>query len=232
MPRYKLVVFDFDGTLADSAPWFRGVLNQLAERHGFRKVSEAEIDMLRGRTNREIVRHLGVRFWRLPFIARDARARSAAAADGIPLFADVPDLLRDLAAAGVAVAIVSSNSEATIRRILGPSAARVHQYDCGVSLFGKARTLDRVRRRSGLAHADVLCIGDEVRDIDAARQAGLASGAVLWGYANEAALAAARPTFLFPSVESIRAVAVPGSRPCSTHAGQSSSIVPESPGGR
>jgi phosphoglycolate phosphatase len=41
MARYKLVVFDFDGTLADSGPWFMRVLNQVAERHRFRKVSNA-----------------------------------------------------------------------------------------------------------------------------------------------------------------------------------------------
>ncbi len=29
---YRLVIFDFDGTLADSAAWFRGVINGVAQR--------------------------------------------------------------------------------------------------------------------------------------------------------------------------------------------------------
>jgi phosphoglycolate phosphatase len=58
---YKLVIFDFDGTLADSAGWLFGVLNQVADRYGFRRVDEAEIAMLRGRDNREIVLRPG---WR------------------------------------------------------------------------------------------------------------------------------------------------------------------------
>ncbi|MGZ5882650.1 MAG: HAD hydrolase-like protein, partial [Xanthobacteraceae bacterium] len=58
--KYKLVIFDFDGTLADSASWFLGILNDLARRHGFRSVTEAEIEMLRGRGNREIIRYLNV----------------------------------------------------------------------------------------------------------------------------------------------------------------------------
>ena len=37
--RYKLVIFDFDGTLADSFPWFAGVLNGVADRYGFRRVA-------------------------------------------------------------------------------------------------------------------------------------------------------------------------------------------------
>ena len=58
---YRLVIFDFDGTLADSASWFVKALNDLAPRHGFRPVTEAEIEMLRGRGNREIIRYLRLR---------------------------------------------------------------------------------------------------------------------------------------------------------------------------
>jgi phosphoglycolate phosphatase len=201
---YKLVVFDFDGTLADSAPWFMRALNQIADKHRFRKVDDDEVDMLRGRSNREIIQYLGVGFWQLPLIARDMRKLSAAAADSIPLFSGVPELLGDIAEIGVIVAIVSSNSETTIRKILGKSAAFVSHYVCGVSLFGKARELDRLRRRLDLVHANVLCIGDEVRDIEAAKKSGLAVGAVTWGYASEQALVAAKPTLFFHSVQSIR----------------------------
>ena len=74
---YKLVIFDFDGTLADSAGWLFGVLNQVADRYGFRRTSEAEIAMLRGRDNREIVRYLGVPAWKLPLIAAHMRRRVA-----------------------------------------------------------------------------------------------------------------------------------------------------------
>ncbi len=61
--RYDLVIFDFDGTLADSAEWTLGILNQVAERYGFRQVSEAETAMLRGWDNRAVIRYLGVPAW-------------------------------------------------------------------------------------------------------------------------------------------------------------------------
>src|SRR3954451_19595424 len=67
--RYDLAIFDFDGTLADSAIWMAGVFNDVADRFGYRRVSEDELQMLRGRSNREIVRYLGVPAWKLPFIA-------------------------------------------------------------------------------------------------------------------------------------------------------------------
>jgi len=197
--RYKLVVFDFDGTLADSAPWFMRTLNDVADRHGFRKVTDAEIEMLRGRPNREIIRYLGVRFWQLPGIARDMRARSAEAADRIPLFEGIGDVLRTLRRTGTMIAVVSSNREDTVRRVLGGLADLVDHYECGVSLFGKRARFKRLTRRLGLASGQVLAVGDEGRDVEAAAAAGFASAAVTWGYATESALRDCGPTFVIHS---------------------------------
>lgn len=47
-PPFPLVVFDFDGTLADSAEWFIRSLNGVARRYGFREASAEEIEALRG----------------------------------------------------------------------------------------------------------------------------------------------------------------------------------------
>jgi phosphoglycolate phosphatase len=206
MPPYKLVIFDFDGVLADSAPWFMGVLNEFAERHRFRKVTETEIEALRGCSTREIVKALGVSRWRLPFIAADMRRRVAAEAERIPLFAGVPGMLAALDAAGVGIAIVSSNSEANIRRILGrEAAARVDVYDCGAGLFGKARRFRRTIRRAGVAPAEAIGVGDELRDIEAARAAGAAAGAVHWGYATAEGLLRGSPDLTFSRIDELAA---------------------------
>lgn len=193
---YDLVILDFDGVLADSAGWVTRNFNAIARRHGFRAVSEAELAALRGRPNREVVAELGVPFWRLPAIARDVRARMAAEAHTIPLFEGAADFLQALQARAVATAIVSSNAEATIRRMLGPAAAAVSHYACGAAIFGKARVFRTVVRRSRISAGRVICIGDEERDIEAARRAGLACAAATWGYATPAVLQAARPDHL------------------------------------
>lgn len=204
---YRLAIFDFDGVLADSAPWMLRTLNRVAARFDFRQVSDEEIAMLRGRSNRDIIRYLRVPMWRLPGIARHVRSLSAAEADAIPLFDGVPQLFADLRAAGVQIAVVSSNAEPTVRRVLGAAlAAQVARYDCGAALFGKAKVFRRVVRRLAVPPAAVLCIGDEIRDIEAAKAAGLACAAVTWGYATEAALAGAAPTRLATSVPELRAM--------------------------
>ena len=199
---YKLVIFDFDGTLADSAGWLFGVLNQVADRYGFRRVGEAEIAMLRGRDNREIVRYLGVPAWKLPRIAAHMRRRAARDAVAIPLFEGTRRVLLALAERGVATAVVSSNSEANVRRILGPECARlVGLYECGASLFGKAARFRRVLESAGARQEEAICVGDEARDLQAASEAGLASGAATWGYATRELLERQRPTMVFASMD-------------------------------
>jgi phosphoglycolate phosphatase len=154
--------------------------------------------------NRQIVRELRVPFWKLPAIARDFRAVMAEHAHEIALFDGVAGFLEAMQAAGVKVAIVSSNSEANIRRILGEeNAARVTCYVCAASLFGKARLFRTAVRKTGVTRGRALCVGDETRDIEAARQAGLRCAAVSWGYATRQVLADARPDHLVDSFEEL-----------------------------
>jgi len=211
-PRPQLVIFDFDGTLADTMPWFFGVLNQVAERHRFRQITLAEAEALRHQTSREIVQALGIRRWRLPFIARDISQRMAKAAAGgaFGLFPGMADILASLAATGTVVAIVSSNRESTIRQVLGPSAAHVTHYGCSAALFGKARKFQKIMRHTGLPPRSILSIGDEVRDIEAARTVGITTAAVTWGCAGEGALRAASPDVIFHSVAELRCALIPG----------------------
>ena len=105
-----------------------------------------------------------------------------------PLFPGVPSMLRALAAGGIRLAVVTSNGERTVRRALGPEAALIERFACGTALFGKAARLTRLARALGIDPRRALAIGDERRDGEAARAAGLAFGAVGWGTTRPGAL--------------------------------------------
>ncbi|MBD0270516.1 MAG: HAD hydrolase-like protein [Acetobacteraceae bacterium] len=205
---YRLAIFDFDGSLADSFGWFTGVINGLAKRHGFREIDGPRAEALRALGSREILAHLGVPLWKLPAIARDMRRLKAGAAGDIRLFEGVPELLLDLEGRGVAAAIVSSDDEGSVRRTLGPEAARsIAHFACGAALFGKAPKIGRVLRAAGVPPHRAIYIGDETRDAEAAAEAGVAFGAVAWGYAAAAALRACQPERFFTRVRDISGIA-------------------------
>lgn len=203
---YKLAIFDFDGTLADSFPWFAENVNQMAERHGFKPIEAHEVDTLRRLDARRIVAHLQVPLWKMPLIAADMRRRMAADITSIRLFDGTGPMLRQLADHGVAIAILTSNSEANVRRVLGPAlAALVGRYVCGASLFGKRAKLRRLLEDGAYARTEVIYIGDELRDLEAARLEGVPFGGVTWGYTTADALAAAAPDVLFTTPEAMAA---------------------------
>ncbi|WP_242139549.1 HAD hydrolase-like protein [Sphingomonas sp. TREG-RG-20F-R18-01] len=202
-PRYRLVIFDFDGTLADSGDWFLSTVDHLADRFKFRRVSRDEVEALRGKSTRDVIRHLGIPRWKLPAMGRYLHGLLAQQTDRIALFEGIPRVLHALREGGVRLALVTSNAEQNARAILGPHAALFERLECGASLFGKARCYRRVIRQSRVMVSDVLSIGDETRDIQAAHKVGIASGAVLWGYAHPDALVEMRPDLVFATPEQI-----------------------------
>jgi phosphoglycolate phosphatase len=200
----RLVIFDFDGTLSDSGDWFLSVVDELARKFKFRTVQADEVDMLRNKSSRDVIAFLGISRWKLPLIARHVRRLVGLNAHRIELFPGTADLLEQVAATGVKIALVTSNAEANVRKILGPEhAARIDFFACGSSLFGKAPKFRRVLKKMGVKPHEVLAVGDETRDVDAAREVGMRAGSVLWGYAAEELLIAMRPDVLFRTPQDI-----------------------------
>jgi phosphoglycolate phosphatase len=197
MGNRNLAIFDFDGTIADSAAWFGSALNELARYNGFREVSAEQGEMLRGRSAREIFAYLGIPSWKLPFVVRKLREIAARDAGQISIFPWVPDIFDALRSRGISIAIVSSNTKANIRRVLGAElASMIEEFGTDAPLFGKAAKINAVIKRCDSTAALTTSIGDEVRDIEAARALGICSLAVTWGYATASALEAAQPTRL------------------------------------
>src|SRR5437868_5978696 len=160
--RYSLVIFDLDGTLADSFPWFLGSLNSVADAFRLRRIPEHEIEPLRRADVPEILKHLGVPRWKLPMIARHMRKLKSTQLDTIRLFPGVDPMLRTLKAGGTTLTLVSSDNEENAKTLLGKdNAALFSDYNCSAALFGKAGKFRRVMRRAGVTPDRVLAIGDE-----------------------------------------------------------------------
>ena len=181
----RLIIFDFDGTLADTFTWLIGISDQIADKHGFRRIERSHIDAMRSLDARQILAHQGISLRKLPFIARDIFALMEADIASIALFPGIEAILRALSERGARLAIVSSNSKPNVLRILGPElAARFDYIECGTPLFGKKYRLKRLLAHSKTPPHAAILIGDEVRDAQAAIATGIPFGAVAWGYSH------------------------------------------------
>jgi phosphoglycolate phosphatase len=205
--KYKLVLFDFDGTLADSFNWFMGTVNTVADKYGFKRIETQELDTLRGLSSRQLIAHLGMPMWKVPMVAREMRQLAARNIADIPLFDGVGRLLAQMHACEIGMGVVTTNSRDNVLRVLGSeNAERVRYFECGGSLFGKAARFRKILKRSGATPSEVLCVGDEIRDAHAAAEAGLDFAGVAWGYTRPDALRAHSVRPLFKDVEEMRRI--------------------------
>jgi phosphoglycolate phosphatase len=202
--KYQLVMFDFDGTLADSFPWLVNVTRKISDKYQLKALDSNTIEALHNSDSRQLTAQFNVPFWKVPQIVNYARQLASHDVDQIPLFAGVNDMLANLTRKGITLAVVSSNAIENVQHVLGPeNTTLISFFECGASLSGKEARVKRVLKQSGIPASRAILIGDEVRDLEAARKAGVASGAVSWGYNYPDLLAAHSPTELFTSLDDL-----------------------------
>ncbi|WP_310620187.1 HAD hydrolase-like protein [Flexibacterium corallicola] len=190
-----MAIFDFDGTLATSGEWFYDVYNNIARKYKTRVISFEEYKMLKGRNPRFVISYLKISGWKLPILVREVRKMATRDVDMFQAYDWVYDVLKDLRELDVSIAVVSSNSEKNMRYVLGGQVASlIDYYSAGVSIFGKAPKFKKAIRKCKASHSSTFSIGDEIRDIEAARKVGIKSIAVSWGNGTFSSLKDMNPT--------------------------------------
>ncbi|MDY3559509.1 HAD-IA family hydrolase [Gemmata sp. JC673] len=193
---FKLVVWDFDGTLADSLPTATAIFNRLAAEMGLKPVGD--LSAARSLPTRQFLRQHGISMWRLPRLVRKYQAAAAEEADRLKLVTGLPEVLAALATSGMKLGILSSNREDNIRRCLRANGVEGRfAFVVGYPrLFGKAKALKRIIRAEQIDHSEVLYVGDELRDIEAAKKVGAKVAAVTWGFHTVELLRSGAPDFV------------------------------------
>lgn len=194
--RFPQIVFDFDGTLADSLSTAVGIFQKLAPVLNLRPIEDLET--ARGLTSRQLVKRMGVRLWQLPRVVRAFRTEAILHAPNLPLHAGVPDMLRELIGRGHKLGVVSSNGADAIRECLRRHGVEHYfRFVVGTpSVFGKRRVIRAALRAEGVPARRAVYIGDETRDIEAGHRAGVATIGVTWGFHPAALLERESPTWV------------------------------------
>ena len=206
-------MFDFDGTLADSYPLFIKTLNNAADKYKFKHVGKKEENDLKHYSAREIIKLLEISKWKMPFFINYIRNNMTEKFDQVVLFEGVGSLLQDLKHQGVKVAIVSTSSYEYVVNILGEeNTALIDHFECSASPFGKSKNIKKTLKKFSQLKQECLLIGDEIRDIDAARKASIPIGVVSWGYTHIDALNNHKPDESFLHLEHIKSVLGSSSR--------------------
>lgn len=203
----RTVVFDFDGTLADTKHITVEIYNEIAAAKGFRIVPPEEITAWSKLSLLERFRRAGVPLYRVPGLLAVGLRRFGEMLEQVHLFEGVPKMLNELREMGLTLGILSSNDSGYIRSVLRRHGVEdVFETMLPSSpLFGKDKALKGYRRSGGFAHGELLYVGDEQRDIAACKKARVPIVAAAWGYDHEDLLRSESPEALLRRPEELTA---------------------------
>ncbi len=195
------VVFDFDGTIADSFNVIVEIAYELTKREQLADINHALEMRLNHQSLNQTAKLLKIPRWQWPWLLNRGRKIMARDLHKIPLIKGMDEVFKQLKANHYELFVVSSNSKANVERFLAEKelAGYFQNISGGVGLFDKSRAIKRLMRDNKLKNDSIIYVGDEVRDIVAAKQLNIPCIAVGWGYNSEALLARYSPTVLVNS---------------------------------
>jgi len=194
----KVIIFDFDGTVADTLDAVVNISNHLAREFGYRHIEPEEVVQLRNLSSREIVRKSGISIFKLPILLRRVISALRKDMQDLKPITGIKEALVQLKSEGNELVILTSNSEENVRIFLENNQMQdLFSYIYSENkLFSKHKKIINFIRQNKLIPEEVIYVGDETRDIEASKKVPIKVIAVTWGFNSKKALAKQHPDFL------------------------------------
>jgi phosphoglycolate phosphatase len=200
MPMIKYIIFDFDGTVADSKELAFDLLNELSGKYGFRKIARDEVSSLMLLSMKERLKFMQIPLVQLPFMVLELKKNYASILPFIKPFSGIKEVMLSLKHQNIRTVIISSNSVANIKQFLVKHDLdyfeTIHSQS---NIFGKHRSIKSLLHQLKIGLHEVIYIGDEHRDIEACKKANIKIIAVKWGLDPAALLKKAKPDYIVDS---------------------------------
>ena len=181
----KTVLLDFDGTIIDSIPWIVAALNKLAPSYGKKPISNEEFEALRSFTVTQLLRKFDLPFYQIPLMAIQARREVFRDIDKMDLCRGMKEALFTLKDKGYRLGIVSSSPKKNIEFVLKKFGLTMIEFvNSELNIFGKAAELNKACAQYSIDKETAVYVGDEIRDVEASKKAGIDIVSVTWGFNN------------------------------------------------
>ena len=191
------ILFDFDGTLVESMDLSLHLLNGLSEKYHYSRVSPEDVHRLKAMPLPERFRQVGVPAHRIPAISLDFLTLYRKELPSLRPVDGARALLEALKKEGLGLSVLSSNSVENITAFLRANGMELFDHIFSSNnLFGKDRSIRKFLSRFGVEKGGLLYVGDELRDIEACRLAGVRIVAVSWGFDPAPLIESGKPDFI------------------------------------
>lgn len=195
---HKVIIFDFDGTIVDSRNTLINIVNDLADEFGYEKVTEEEAIRLSNLSSQDILRQSTIPLYKIPFLLRRIQREFNKYIIKLQPFAGINEMVTSLQKEGYYLGIVTSNLQSNVADFLEQNQLS-HCFEFIYSannIFGKDKTIKKLIKQYQLPLEQTFYVGDETRDIKAAKKSKIRVVAVTWGFNSAEVLAKYHPDFL------------------------------------
>ncbi len=193
----RCIIFDFDGTIADTEHFAFHISNELAERYNFKKITREELSDMKKMHFKELLEYIEVSARQLPFILRRGQKLLRHNMHEVQFCEEhFPEFLDELRKRELILGIITSNTKKNVLRFLADKNIEIFKFVLAASLFNKQSKVQHIMKKYSLAPEEILYVGDEVRDIHSARASGVHIASVVWGYNDRQFLEAEQPDWL------------------------------------
>jgi phosphoglycolate phosphatase len=194
---YKAVIFDFDGTIANTQAAVLRIFDEFAVNNDLPRINESYIEELRNKGARELFKELNISPLKLIQLTKYVHDNLRDQMKNVEPMEGIVDVLLQLKKRQLKLGIVTSNAVENVKLFLQQhqitSIDFVHSER---KLFGKSRSIKKALKQQQLQHTEAIYVGDEVRDIEAAREVPMDVIAVAWGLNTKERLHKAAPDYL------------------------------------
>jgi phosphoglycolate phosphatase len=209
--RFDLIVFDWDGTLMDSAGAIVASVQAAARDLGLEPPSDERARHIIGLGLGDALRHAlpELEEHRYAELTDRYRFHYLSQDHELTLFAGIEELIDELASAGYSLAVATGKSRFGLNRAIEHSGLGryFHASRCADECFSKPhpQMLDELMAEFAVSPAATLMIGDTTHDLQMAANAGVASVAVSYGAHTVDALAQVPSLHCASTVPELRA---------------------------
>jgi len=193
----KHIIFDFDGTIVDSSELTLQIINRLAEKYHYKKVTMEDVHILKNVPVRERFKQIGLPLYKIPKISVDCMTMYKHLIHTLKTFEGIKNLMLSLKNDGFCLSVISSNSVGNITDFFKRNDLEVFDHVISAhNLFGKHKSIKKYVKQFNLKADEVLYVGDELRDIEACKKIAVKIIAVIWGFDPLSLLKSGNPDYI------------------------------------
>ena len=198
------LIFDFDGTLADTLAFTINAASEINRSLHLLSDEKIDFEKFRSTDTIEFFKDLEIPTYKLLFFLYKYQRKQSREIDKVQVFQGLPEVLKNLKKNGVGLGIATSNSTKNVKLFLKNNNLDMFDFIySSIDYFHKNRIIERAIKKYGMEKENVIYVGDEIRDIKAAKEAGIKVASVTWGYNFENVLSKYKPDFIINRPEDL-----------------------------